>query len=112
MSVQPGVVVSYYSPELCLEHLLRRCFSVPDLRMMLFRLPDQGDLKDHLPVMEGATPASYARQAVLVLVARSLVGRPLFEAIAAERSCAWRSRPSSKRSSCTSRYFHAGWKPM
>ena len=78
--------MSFTPPEFHLEHLLRRCFSVAELRSLLTYLPDQGDLKDHLPVLEGITPAMYARQAVRALVARSLVGRPLFNEIAAQRS--------------------------
>ena len=77
--------MSYTPPEFHLEHLLRRCFDVQELHRLLTYLPDQGDLKDHLPVLEGTTPAAYARQAALVLIARSLVTRPLFEQLAAER---------------------------
>jgi tetratricopeptide (TPR) repeat protein len=77
--------VSFTPPEFHLEHLLRRCFSVAELRSLLTYLPDQGDLKDHLPVLEGITPAAYARQAVRALVARSLVNRLLFEWIANAR---------------------------
>ena len=77
--------MSFTPPEFHLEHLLRRCFSVAELRSLLTYLPDQGDLKDHLPVLEGITPAAYARQAVRALVARSLVSRLLFEWIANAR---------------------------
>ncbi|MCK6516756.1 hypothetical protein L6R46_17080, partial [Myxococcota bacterium] len=78
--------MSFTPPEFHLEHLLRRCFSVAELRSLLTYLPDQGDLKDHLPVLEGITPAAYARQAVRGLVARSLVNRLLFDEIALQRS--------------------------
>ncbi|MBK9369305.1 MAG: hypothetical protein IPN01_23910, partial [Deltaproteobacteria bacterium] len=78
--------MSFTPPEFHLEHLLRRCFSVAELRSLLTYLPDQGDLKDHLPVLEGITPAAYARQAVRALVPRSLVNRLLFNEIAAQRS--------------------------
>ena len=77
--------MSYTPPEFHLEHLLRRCFDVQELHRLLTYLPDQGDLKDHLPVVAGTNPAAYARQAALVLIARSLVTRPLFEQLAAER---------------------------
>lgn len=70
--------------EFALEHLLRRMFSVDEMRRFLVRLDGADEVRDHL--LDGCvTPMLFTQQAVLTLQACQLIGRPFFEALMSER---------------------------
>jgi len=77
--------VSFTQPELQLVHLLSVRFDVPELRRVLGYLPNQGQLAAHLLATTDTSKAAFVLQAVRALMARGLVGPPLFDLLASER---------------------------